>query len=103
MSIISATPSSALLASKPRVPQHVVFRSFAAETVLLNLNTGQYHGLNETGGRMFEALSSATTVGAAGARVARDYNVPADLVEPDLCVLCSDLVDRDLLTLESAT
>ena len=28
-----------------RLPDHVVFRRFPAETVLLNLQTGHYHGV----------------------------------------------------------
>ena len=40
-----------------RIPKHVVFRSFGSETVLLNLSTGQYHGLRGTGGRMLEVLA----------------------------------------------
>ena len=31
-----------------RVPEHVVYRDFAEQTVVLNLRTGRYHGLNET-------------------------------------------------------
>jgi hypothetical protein len=27
-----------------RLPEHVVYRSFEAETVLLNLRTGEYYG-----------------------------------------------------------
>ena len=30
-------------------PQHVVHREFAKETVILNLQSGMYHGLNPTG------------------------------------------------------
>ena len=33
-----------------RVPEHVVYRDFAEQTVALNLHTGRYHGLNETAG-----------------------------------------------------
>ena len=38
------------------IAPHVVYRSFATETVILNLQTGRYHGLNKTGGRMLELL-----------------------------------------------
>ena len=37
-------PTPAALSA--RIPQHVVFRGFATETVVLNLETGKYHGLN---------------------------------------------------------
>ena len=53
-----------------RVPEHVVYRDFAEQTVALNLHTGRYHGLNETSAEMLEALREAPTV-AAAARAAR--------------------------------
>ena len=34
-----------------KLPQHVVYRDFVSETVLLNIQTGKYHGLNPTAGR----------------------------------------------------
>ena len=37
-------------------PSHVVYRTFVTETVALNIETGQYHGLNATAGRMLEVL-----------------------------------------------
>ena len=46
------------LASKVTRPQHVVYRSFPSETVVLNLQTGSYHGLNATAGRMLDGSSA---------------------------------------------
>ena len=48
--------AASLLTCKVTVPQHVVYRSFPTETVVLNLNTGKYHGLNATAGRMLDEL-----------------------------------------------
>ena len=52
-----------------RVPEHVVYRDFAEQTVALNLHTGRYHGLNETSAAMLEALREAPTVAAAAQRL----------------------------------
>ena len=41
---------------KVRLSENVVFRSFGSETVLLNLKSGQYHGVRGSGGRMLEVL-----------------------------------------------
>jgi hypothetical protein len=86
-----------LLAARMRLPQHVVHRSFVAETVVLNLNTGQYHGLNKTAGRMLEALDGAPTVAAAVPELAREYGVEAANVESDLIALCQGLLERGLI------
>ena len=50
-----------VLAARPSVPEHVVYREFVQETVILNLETGTYHGLNPSGGKMLETLGAAAT------------------------------------------
>lgn len=91
--------SASLLASQIRLPQHVVFRSFPSETVVLNLQTGLYHGLNPTAGNMLEALEHAPSVHDAVAAVAKQYGQPRDLVERDVCELCTLLLERGLVEL----
>jgi hypothetical protein len=86
--------------AKIKVPQHVVYRSFPSETVVLNLNTGKYHGLNATAGHMLDALEKATCVRAAAAAVAEDYKNPQALVEQDMCELCQLLLDRGLIEID---
>ena len=75
--------------ARVRIPQHVVHRHFPAQTVVLNLQTGRYHGLNPTAGRMLDALGQAQTVAAAARIVADHYRQPRADVERDLCELCA--------------
>jgi Coenzyme PQQ synthesis protein D (PqqD) len=93
--IVAGTPS--LLASKVKIPQHVVYRSFPSETVILNLNTGKYHGLNATAGRMLEELERAASVRDAASVLAKSYGQAQSIVEHDLCDLCSALLERGLI------
>jgi hypothetical protein len=95
----STMPNTAapLPTSRIRVPQHVVYRSFPSETVVLNLQTGKYHGLNATAGSMLEALERASCVGDAAAAVAEQYEQPQATVEQDLCELCNALLSRGLV------
>lgn len=86
-----------LLEARVRVPQHVVFRTFPSETVVLNLQTGKYHGLNPTAGRMLEALGEADTVRYAAAAAAEEYERPQEDVERDMCELCTALLERNLI------
>jgi hypothetical protein len=80
-----------------KVPDHVVFRAFPAETVILNLNTGMYHGLNPTAGRMLETLRDRRDLDAVARAVADEFSVPVERVRADLDSLVSDLVARGLL------
>jgi hypothetical protein len=87
----------AALPTTVRVPQHVVYREFIAETVVLNLNTGIYHGLNPTGGRMLKLLDELGDVGVVAARLAGEYRRPRSEVAADLETFCRDLLARDLI------
>jgi hypothetical protein len=84
-----------------RVPQHVVHRSFPSETVVLNLNTGKYHGLNTTAGLMLDALVKAPSVRDAAAAVAERCGQPQAAVEKDMCELCGLLLDRGLVEIDA--
>lgn len=88
-----------LLDAKGRVPQHVVHRTFVAETVLLNLQTGKYHGVNPVGGKMLEYLDAEPTVRAAAVALAEHFGRPVAELEEDLCEFCLGLRERGLLEL----
>jgi hypothetical protein len=84
-----------------RIPEQIVFRHFAAETVILNLTTGKYHGLNPTGGTMMETLQKLGTIRASIPELARTFGQPEKRIEQDLVGLCRDLIDRNLLAFEA--
>jgi hypothetical protein len=80
-----------------RVPSHIVYRAFAHETVVVNLERGVYHGLNPTAGRMLQALERSTTARAAAATLSEELGQPKEVVEGDLASFCSDLLERGLI------
>ena len=85
------------------IPQHVVFRAFAEETVVLNLESGHYHGLNATAGRILELLGELGEVDAVVERVAAETGAPTNRVAEDLRAFCSSLAERGLIEVEPAT
>lgn len=88
-----------LLASRAEIPDNVVYRSFVAETVILNLNSGKYHGVNPSGGFMLELLDKLGSVEEASLALAREYGLPLDQAVDDLCDFCIDLEQRELIEL----
>jgi hypothetical protein len=99
MSANVANNPASVLSRRATLPAHVVHRQFAEETVILNLKTGYYHGLNVTGGRMLEVLGASPTVGDAARQIADEYGQPLSLIQEDLSAFCLALVERDLLEL----
>lgn len=93
----AASPDQSMLTARLRVPQHVVYRDFGDETVVLNLDSGQYHGLNQTAAAMLAAVNRSETVGAAVEPLAAELGQPAEVIERDLLELCQSLADRGLV------
>jgi hypothetical protein len=89
-----------MLQSTVRIPDHVMIRRFVQETVVLNLETGQYHGLNSSAGRMLEVLQERGSVAAAAARLAEEYSQPLEEMERGLCKFCADLAERQLIEVD---
>jgi hypothetical protein len=89
-------------ADRVLLPEHVVHRAFVNETVVLNLQTGKFHGLNPTGGRMLETLERSPSVREAAAVLALAYRRPLREVERDLCAFCLDLIERGLVEVVGA-
>ena len=96
---MSSEQTSAVLDSTAHTPEHVVYRSFVNETVLLNLETGRYFGVNPSGGTMLEQLVAGGTVREAAERLAAHYERPYDEIEGDVVEFCTDLESRGLLEL----
>ena len=82
------------------VPDHVVFRGLAEETILLNIETGQYHGVDRVGGRFFEVIRGSDDLSAASRQLAAEYGQPLPQIEADLTRFCVDLESRGLIELE---
>jgi Coenzyme PQQ synthesis protein D (PqqD) len=93
----TAHVSKELLAAHIRVPDHIVYRTFVRETVVLNLATGRYHGINPTGGRILDLLIDDATLGSAAQVLAEEYQRPLADVERDVCTFCEELRERGLI------
>lgn len=85
------------LAAAVRVPDHVVFRTFAAETVVLNLQTGKYHGLNRTAGRILELIQEGRNLPSVVEQLASEFDRTEEDVARDVVGFCRDLDSRDLI------
>jgi hypothetical protein len=99
--------TSILAASGPppsarvRIPDAVVYRAFAHETVILNLETGLYHGVNPTGGQVLDALVESGSIEGAVAALAARYQASPAEVRGDVHAFCRALIERGLLVVES--
>ena len=84
------------------VPQHVLVRILDRESVLLNLNTEQYFGLDETGTRMWELVTTKPSLDAAYQELLAEFDVEPELLRANLTELLGRLVENGLLQVSRA-
>ena|SRR5271165_437637 len=84
------------------VPKHVLVRFLEKEPVLLNLETECYYGLDETGTRMWQMVTSAPSIDNAYAELLSEFDVEAEMLRQHLSELLGRLVDLGLLRVHFA-
>ena len=90
------------LADRVVIPQHVLVRFMDRESVLLNLETERYFGLDETGTRMWQLVTAAPNVEAALRQLQDEYDAQAETLQNNLTELLGRLVENGLLSLQPA-
>lgn len=79
------------------VPPGVMFRDLDGEAVVLELESGRYFGLNETGTRMWLLLRDLGEVEPALRALLDEYDVPEDRLRTELLDFVEALVSQRLL------
>ena len=84
------------------VPAHVLVRHLDGESVLLNLETEKYFGLDATGKRMWEVATQSASLEAAYVALAQEFDVEPEVLRSNLAELMARLIENGLLKLSSA-
>jgi coenzyme PQQ synthesis protein D (PqqD) len=84
-------------ADRAAAPPHVLVRVLDRESVLLNLETERYFGLDETGTRMWQLATGSENIDAAYQELLAEFDVEPDLLRSNFTELLSRLVDNGLL------
>ncbi len=79
------------------VPAHVLVRHLDGETVLLNLDTEKYFGLDSTGTRMWELATRSSSIETAFAMLTEEFEVEPNVLRIHLVELLTQLVENGLL------
>jgi hypothetical protein len=90
------------LGMKASVPADVLVQELQGESVLLNIRSGVYFGLDDVGTRMWAVLTTAPSLQAACDTLAQEYDVERERLERDLRVLVEKLVEHGLVEASGA-
>jgi hypothetical protein len=87
--------------AKLRIPEQVVTRKLGEETVLLNLASSTYFGLDPVGTRFLELLETNSSLRAAVEVMESEFEVSREQLEGDVLALSQEMVAKGLLEPEA--
>lgn len=71
------------------------------EAVILNMNTGTYHGLNEVGARVWNLIEQPQVVKDIQQMLLQEYEIEASICKSDLFALLRDLQGAGLIEVKN--
>ena len=86
--------------SRVIVPATVLFRELDGESVLLNLETESYLGLDDVGTRMWMLFTAEPSIQAAYEKLLAEYDVTPDALRRDVEVLLGQMLEHGLIALK---
>jgi PqqD family protein of HPr-rel-A system len=78
-------------------PAHVVFESLGENTVLLNLNSGNYFELNPTAARIWALIQDHQDTEEIVAAMCKEFDADPETLSKDLSSLLEELGNRGLI------
>ena len=101
----SMLPSSSMpdVSGRLRVHPSVLSRELAGETVLLNLESGVYYGLDAVGTRAWNLLTEERTFDDVCTIMLEEFDVSRDTLRGDLTALVRELCEKQLLVAVPST
>jgi hypothetical protein len=85
-------------ANQYTVHPSVLCRELSGETVLLNLESGVYYGLDTVGTRVWQLLLQGCTVDGICNTMIDEYDVAPDVLHADVVRLVGELRERGIVT-----
>ena len=81
------------------IPPQVMARTVGDETVILDLASGTYYGLDPVGARMWQLMTDGQTLAAVCETLLDEYEVTREALEGDILRLTEELRARGLVSL----
>ena len=88
--------------NRATVPGHVLVRHLDGESVLLNLDTEKYFGLDAMGSRMFVLATTSACIESAYEKLLDEFEVEPEVLRNHLAELLSSLMGNGLLDMSPA-
>lgn len=84
-----------------RVPEEVLVSGLQSESVILNVDSERYFGLDEVGTRMMSVLTTSDSIQAAYETLLEEYDVEGEVLRQDLTSIVEQLIEQGLVEISS--
>ena len=85
------------------VPERVVFQDVGGEMVLLNIESGEYYGLNEVGSKTWVLSQEGHSLNEILRRLLSEYNVSAERLRSDMVQFLRQLQLNGIVDIDEHT
>ena len=79
------------------IPSQVMARQVGDETVILDLASGTYYGLDPVGARIWQLITEGQTLAQVCETMLAEYEVAREDIERDVLALVQNLADKQLV------
>ena len=80
-----------------KIPDDVLISKLQEESVILNLDSERYYGLDDVGTRILSVLTTSDSIEAAYETLVKEYDVDPQVLRQDLLELIQNLVDQGVI------
>jgi hypothetical protein len=80
-----------------RVPDDVLISNVQEESVILNLDSERYFGLDDVGTRFLSVLTTSDSIETAYKRLRSEYDVDSEALRHDLIALVENLIEQGIV------
>ena len=80
-----------------KVPDDVLISNLQGESVILNLDSERYFGLDDVGTRFLNVLTASDSIEAAYNTLVQEYNIDGAVLRHDLLALVENLIQQGIL------
>ena len=87
--------------NRVRPADNVLIRELEGESVLLNLDSESYFGLDDVASRMWAVLTTSNSIQDSYEILAKEYEVPEQELRQDLGTLIEELIEHGLVEIEA--
>jgi len=95
--MLESAAMSISFSDRVKIPDDVLISKLQEESVILNLDSERYYGLDDVGTRFLSVLTTSESIEAAYETLAKEYDVDGQLLRQDLTELVEKLAAQGII------